>query len=289
MRDFTHILAFWAARKAGSKFILAMASDLDVSDFRMRLKHFYIPNFAYGGGLWWFFSGLLTEIIHPWLLRKSDAVFVQHGWQKKILLQKHIKSFLFPNLLDLNDIPAIENAVHNDFIYVGWLDKRKGFADFFELVKKSPNHMFKVIGPPRDKTGYIYYEEFKSYRNVSLLGVMNHADTVYQIANSKALISTSPMEGFPNIFIEAWACGIPVLSLYFDPGGIIGKEGLGVIGNGDPNTLLNAMDEIIYNEEFAGNAKAYVENSHAINAVRIRQICSLFEDVLGNAIPTKEW
>lgn len=283
MRDFTHILAFWAARKAGSKFIMAMASDLDVSDFGMRLRHFYIPNLAYGGGLWWFFSGLLTELIHPWLLRKSDAVFVQHEWQKKMLLQKHIKSVLFPNLFDLNDIPAIENAVHNDFIYVGWLDKRKGFAEFFELVKKSPNHRFKVIGPPRDKTGYLYYEELKSFSNVSLLGVMEHSDTVYQIANSKALISTSPMEGFPNIFIEAWACGIPVLSLYFDPGGIIRREHLGVVGNGNPNVLLSAMTDINYNEEFAENAKAYVERRHAINTARIKQIRSLFEEVLNNA------
>ena len=46
------------------------------------------------------------------------------------------------------------------------------------------------------------------------------------------------MEGFPNIFIEAWACGVPVLSLHVDPGGVIKKEGLGEIADGNINTLV---------------------------------------------------
>lgn len=45
------------------------------------------------------------------------------------------------------------------------------------------------------------------------------------------------MEGFPNVFIEAWACGIPVLSLYVDPGSIIERENLGVIVRGDKESL----------------------------------------------------
>lgn len=74
MRDFTHILAFWAARKSNAKFILATASDLDAMGLRMRVKHYYIPNLGHGGGLWWFFSGILIEIVHPLLLRKSDCI-----------------------------------------------------------------------------------------------------------------------------------------------------------------------------------------------------------------------
>ena len=120
--------------------------------------------------MWLFFNGILIEIVYPWLLRKSDLVFVQHEGQKQILLKKHIKSIVFPNLIDLTQIPVISNPIHNDFIYVGSLDKRKGFAEFFELVKKAPLHSFKVVGQPRDKTGYLYYEKLKSFENVSLLG-----------------------------------------------------------------------------------------------------------------------
>lgn len=280
MRDFTHYLAYRASRKVKGKFVLAMASDLDAMNFRMRLKHFYIPNIGHGSSMWWLFSGILNEIIHPMLLHKSDMVFVQHEGQKQILLQKNIKSTLVSNLIDLTKIPVISDPVHNDFIYVGWLDKRKGFPEFFDLVQKSPSQTFKIIGPPRDKTGHLYFERLKSFPNVSLLGELRHSDTLKHIANSKALISTSPMEGFPNIFIEAWACGIPVLSLYFDPGGVIKNEGLGIVADGNTDTMLKAMAETKYTDDFATRSKAYVENNHVLNDKKIKQLSNLFKELV---------
>jgi glycosyltransferase involved in cell wall biosynthesis len=273
MRDFINILAFWAARKNNAKFILAMASDLDALGFRERLKYFYIPNFK---GLWWFFSGVLIEIIHPWVLRNSDFVFVQHEGQRQILFKKHISSILFPNLIDLSKISVFSASEHKDFIYVGALDKRKGFAEFFEVVKKASLHTFKVIGAPRDKTGRLFYDQLKSFPNVTLLGEMNHADTLYQIANSRGLISTSPMEGFPNIFIEAWACGIPVLSLFFDPGGVIQKEELGEVANGNFDLLVNLMNLNKNTYSFSLKAKAYVDQNHALNEIKVNEVTTLF-------------
>src|ERR1035437_7151686 len=191
IRDFRHILAFWAARKVKAKFILGLASDLDVMGLIKRLKYDYTKNRA---SLWWFFSGFLIELVYPYLFRKADLVLVQHEGQKNILNKKGIKSRVFPNLIELSQLPVLSNPIHKDFIYVGWLDKRKGVVEFFELVKKASLHTFKVIGPPRDKTGYLYYEKLKSFHNVSLLGELSHSDTMYQIANSKALISTRSEE-----------------------------------------------------------------------------------------------
>jgi glycosyltransferase involved in cell wall biosynthesis len=269
-----NILPFLAAQKIKSKFIIAMASDLDALGFRMRLKYYYIPNLR---EIWWgMFAGLLIEIIHPWLLRKADMVFVQHEGQKQILLRKGIKSMLLYNLIDLTKLPVISNPVKNDFVYVGWLDKRKGIAEFFELVKRSPSHTFKVIGPPRDKTGKLCYDELKTFQNVSLLGELNHSDTLCHIGNSRALISTSPMEGFPNIFIEAWAYGVPVLSLYVDPGDVIKREDLGKVAYGNMDKLVNALESVGNTDEFAAKAKAYVENQHVLNEFRIKEIDTLF-------------
>src|SRR5665213_245083 len=238
IRDFRHILAYWAARKVKAKFVLGLASDLDAMNFSMRFKYQHKVDFQ---GLWSIFSGSLIEIVYPLLLRKSDLVLVQHLGQKKILAEKGIKSIVLSNLIEYSQLPVLAGRVQKDFVYVGWLSKRKGFLEFFEIVKKCPAKTFKIIGPPSDKVGKEFYNKLLTFPNVTLYGKLNHSDALKEMKNSLALISTSQMEGFPNIFIEAWACGIPVLSLYIDPGGTIKKEELGIVANGNSDKLIEAI------------------------------------------------
>ncbi len=279
VRDFRHILAFWAARKVKGKFILSLASDLDAMNFCQRLKYQYLLSLK---DLWTFSSGLLIEIVYPYLLRKADLVLVQHEGQRQILLKNGIKSLLFPNLINLKEFPAEKGTSCKDFIYVGSLKARKGFKKFYELVSKAPLNYFKVVGQPSDNEGYLYFEKLKTFENVKLLGRLNHTDTLNEIANSRALISTSPMEGFPNVFIEAWACGIPVLSLHVDPGNIIEKENLGWVAHGNMNKLLEVMNNIDNNTEFSRRTKIYVENTHALNNKKIDYINQVFIKIVNN-------
>ncbi len=276
IRDFVHLLAYWAARKSKGIFVLQLASDLDALGLRMRIKHDYLTHFE---GPYWFIKVLLTELVFPWLVRHADIVLVQHEGQKNDLLKKGINSIIFNNLIELNEIPVVMDPVRTDFSYVGALDKRKGFAQFYELVEKAPFATFKVIGGPRDRTGYKYFEKLKSFKNVTLYGNLSHLETLTHILNSKALISTSPMEGFPNIFVEAWACGIPVLSLSFDPGGVIKREQLGEVADGNLDKLVQYMVSIENTDEFAERAKAYVENNHVLNTNKINVIGRLFSSL----------
>jgi hypothetical protein len=279
IRDFRHILSYWASRKVKAKFILALASDLDVSGFGKRLKYFYLADV---GGLWWFINAILSEIVYSFLLKSSDLILVQHSGQRNTLLSKKINSRIFNNLIDLNEIPFEKERVQTDFSYVGSLDKRKGFSEFYELVRLSPDIAFKVIGAPRDKTGAILYDKLKSLSNVRLAGKLNHADTLHQISNSRALISTSPMEGFPNIFIEAWASGIPVLSLSVDPGKVIGNEHLGFIAHGDIGLLAKELKNVKNSPEFAARSRSYVEKTHALDESKIEEINNLFTDLVSS-------
>jgi glycosyltransferase involved in cell wall biosynthesis len=279
IRDFRHILAYWAARKVKGKFILGLASDLDAMNFIMRLKYYHLVS---SGSLWSFSSGMLIEIIYPFLIRKADLVLVQHEGQKAILAKKNIHCCVFPNLIEPNQPEPASADLPEHFIYVGSLDKRKGFGDFFNLVTRTPGYLYKVVGRPRDKTAHLHYGKLKSFKNVLLLGRLSHAETMFQIANSKALISTSPMEGFPNIFIEAWACGVPVLSLYVDPGDIIKREELGEVAHGNLDKLLLSIDTVQNANDFSKRAKLYVERNHLLNANKIKEISLLFSGLLGS-------
>lgn len=277
IRDFRHFLAYRAARKVTARFVLGIASDFDIVDFRTRWKNMYLSNIR---SMWGVFSGLLIEVVYPYLLSHSDYVFVQHEGQEKYLIGSGVKTYLFPNLIDLSQLPSVPDTLHKDFIYVGWLDKRKGIREFVELVKLSPQHSFKVIGPPRDKEGMLCYNELKNFNNVTLLGKQSHIDTLKHIACSKALVSTSPMEGFPNIFIEAWAYGIPVLSLYFDPGDVIRSKDLGVVADGKIDKLLSIINELAVTKEFSKRSKSYVEMTHELNNQKIEQIDKLFRELV---------
>jgi glycosyltransferase involved in cell wall biosynthesis len=273
IRDFRHILAYWAARKVRARFVLGLASDIDVEGLTKRLKYLYLAEVR---GLWWFFNAILSEFTYFWLLRRSDLVLVQHSGQKEKLLKKGIDATVFNNLIDLSGIPQNGKSTGEDFCFVGSIDKRKGFVDFYQLMTKSSSLGFKIIGSPRDRTGYLYYEKCKELSNAKLLGRLSHSETLRQMIDSKALISTSPMEGFPNIFLEAWACGVPVMSLYFDPGDIIVKENLGVVANGNVDILLTAMKGLKYSTDFAARSKSYVQNNHSLTDDKIREISDTF-------------
>lgn len=277
IRDFRHIFSYWAAKKVKAKFVLALASDLDVLSFVMRCKHSYFTQLS---GPWLYINGLLVEIVYPFLTRKSDMVFVQHEGQLNILKNKNIDSLVVSNLIDVKSIPSTVESKRNEFVYVGAFDKRKGFQQFFEIVQKCPECTFRVIGLPRDKTGYTYYEKLKSFKNVILMGWLSHSETISNISRSVALISTSPMEGFPNIFIESWSCGVPVVSLYVDPGSVIEKEKLGYFANGNIENLIEKLKHFNTNNILCENGRNYVERTHELNDNKRKELNSIFEHIV---------
>lgn len=277
IREYRHVIVYMAARKVNAKFILGLASDLDILSIGKRWKHFYSSNVR---DFWGVFNAALGELVYPFLLKNADLVMVQHQGQQDILNKKRIRSLVFCNVIDLNGQPYKGEEESNELVYVGSLDKRKGFADFYYLVTQTPDCNFKVIGRTRDKTGEVIYDKLKSFPNVILKGKLSHELTIREIARSRALVSTSPMEGFPNIFIEAWSCGVPVLSLFVDPGGIISREGLGFVAGGDIKKLINAVRNVTNNEEFRSRATEYVHRTHEITESKINEINSIFTGVL---------
>jgi glycosyltransferase involved in cell wall biosynthesis len=276
IRDFRHIIAWMVSRRLKAKFVLHLASDLDAMNLKGRIKGYYM---AQSANLWWLFSGIFIEFVYPFLLRNADLVLVQHTGQRDILLKKKIRSHVFLNIIDTTLLPEQATRAHKDFIYVGWLDKRKGFPDFYKLIESAPDHTYRIVGEPRDDTGRFFYKKLKSFPNVTLLGVLSHYNTLREISGSRALISTSPREGFPNVFLEAWAYGIPVISLNIDPGNVIENEKLGTIAHGNMNKMLEALDCRDFSSEFAIRAISYVENNHALTPKKVAEINNLFTDL----------
>lgn len=52
---------------------------------------------------------------------------------------------------------------------------------------------------------------------------LGHADLLDLIADALVVVNTSEVEGFPNVFLEAWSRGVPILSLGADPDGVVSR------------------------------------------------------------------
>jgi glycosyltransferase involved in cell wall biosynthesis len=78
-------------------------------------------------------------------------------------------------------------------------------------------------------------------------------------------------EGMPNVFLESWMRGVPVLSLQVDPDGIIARHGLGVAAGGSWERFTAGARELWqgrdHGDELAGHVRAYVEAVHSPRAV----------------------
>jgi hypothetical protein len=115
IRDFKHILVYFASRKLGSKYIMHMASDLDAMSFKMKFNYIKALDLS---TLYNWVNNIIVEIVYGWMLRKADLVLAQHSGQKNILQKRNIKSTVLLNQIDLSKIPKSPNSLQGEYVYV---------------------------------------------------------------------------------------------------------------------------------------------------------------------------
>jgi glycosyltransferase involved in cell wall biosynthesis len=156
--------------------------------------------------------------------------------------------------------------------YVAWVAvlRQVKRADLLvEIARKMPNTRFVVCGGSSRKAPVEYTEwiirELRSLPNIEYLGHVPPERTLQIIADAAMLVSTSDGEGFPSVFLEAWAFGTPVISLKIDPDGVIQEKKLGrVSGSVDKaiEDIQGLMDTPGVREEMAIPARQHVAENH---------------------------
>ncbi len=78
----------------------------------------------------------------------------------------------------------------------------------------------------------------------------------------------------PNVFLEAWARGVPVISLEYDPDEQIETRGLGVVAGGSQERLTEAVRSLWRDgdrrTELGRAGREYVREVHSPEAVTAR-------------------
>jgi glycosyltransferase involved in cell wall biosynthesis len=204
----------------------------------------------------------------------ADKIVVQTEEQVRLCRGRFRRT---PILIRSVSEPA-EQSRHKPeaFLWVGRVDANKRPLEFVELARSLPDARFWMVASPSSGPGNAQLweqieREAPTLSNLALLPPRRRPALLELMARAVAVVSTSQFEGMPNIFLEAWARGIPALALSHDPDGIISQYGLGGFAQGRRDRLVELARDLwdsraIYNER-AARCRAYVSRNHSPEAV----------------------
>jgi glycosyltransferase involved in cell wall biosynthesis len=169
------------------------------------------------------------------------------------------------------------------FLWIGRLVDYKLPLRYIELARALPEARFVMVAPETGETtaalrGRLAAEAADA-PNLEIHSQLPRPATLELIERSIAVVGTSLHEGMPNVFLEAWARGVPVLSLHFDPDGRIAREEMGICSDGSWDRFVEAArrlrDDPALREELGSNGRRYVIRVHSPAAVGERWIALL--------------
>jgi glycosyltransferase involved in cell wall biosynthesis len=181
--------------------------------------------------------------------------------------------------------PRVEAGPREAFLWIGGLVEVKDPLAYLELARRVPEARFLMVGTDRRTGSEVAARlraEVPSVPNVELLPPMSAEEILTLYDRAVAVVSTSVLEGFPNVFLEGWARGVPALSLRVDPDHVIETHALGTVCNGSLDELATAARRLWADRESIDPEpyRAYVVRFHDPAAVAAQWV-SLVSELLG--------
>ncbi len=223
---------------------------------------------------------LPTRTLYRVGLRLADAVVVQSRAQERLAHDA------LPGLRDVVTIPSfcepageVPGAVAESeaFLWIGRLTAEKSPQSFLDLAAAVPEARFVLVPVPGSAAPVDSSEVREAARglpNLSVADPLPHRELMGLVARASAVVNTSSVEGMPNVFLEAWARGVPVLTLRCDPDGVVVARSLGIAADGSWERFVAGARELWSTRadraELAARTRAYVEEVHSVDAVAAR-------------------
>lgn len=172
-------------------------------------------------------------------LRGADLIVAQREAQADLARQAGLEGVtVIPSFAEPAE-PSQDDP--EAFLWIGRLVPYKRPEAYLRLAESLPDVPFRMILYPTDETDPAHREELMAAAgripNLELLGVVPRPQLLELISRSAAVVLTSEAEGMPNVCLEAWARGVPVVSLDFDPDGKIEELGTGLVAGGSEERL----------------------------------------------------
>ena len=160
---------------------------------------------------------------------------------------------IIPNGIDIERIERITPSSDRcDILFTGRLIKEKNVDMLLEAVNRLrqtiPDIKCYIIGDGPEKERLIRLAgEHRLLDNVKFFGFMEYDEIIACMKSSKSFVLPSSREGFGMVVIEAFACGVPVITIKNRRNAasmLVSKE-TGFVVNPDVGELSNAIRTII--------------------------------------------
>jgi glycosyltransferase involved in cell wall biosynthesis len=227
-----------------------------------RYAPFPHPSFSQNGKL-------VTNVLTP-LEEAMKVVSVSPAFAKVISDCTGREVLAIPNFLDENFFkPASDPVSTTDFVF-GTLavtyEPRKGIDLLLKAIRKLKDRKIKVkfkIGGGNKDNDYINLKKLEDELQVSdyveWFDKINRADVVKFMQSCDCFVMPSLSESFGTVYIEAIACGKPVIATKCGGPESIVDDSIGLLVNvGDVDNLVDALIHMIehksdYSEEICRN------------------------------------
>jgi len=184
------------------------------------------------------------ERAYRWALRHSDAIIAQTTHQQRRLLERFgMTSTVVPNGYRGGCNPVTPEE-RDYFLWIGRIDgQQKRPMTYLNIAERVPEAQFRMIGTPDNNEDLYSRVEHRATEidNVDFLGRVPPTEVEQHYRKAIALINTSAFEGFPNTFLEAWRCGVPVISLHVDPNRYLPRGQSDGFAEGDIEALVEEV------------------------------------------------
>ncbi len=204
-------------------------------------------------------------------LYRAGMSFVDYAVaQTKIQLQG-FKKFGKPTSIIKNVVTLHKPALEEKKNYILWVgnDTTNKQAELVpELALQLPNYTFKMILATADDSilDKTFRQKSVEIKNFDYIGFVPFRKIAHYFAHATLLINTSVREGFPNVFLQAWQNGTPVISLHVDPDRIISTYGIGMCASGNLQTMCDSINTLMKNHDLLKKMRNksvdYVQQEH---------------------------
>lgn len=256
--------------------------------------------------------GTINRLIHyqarrhavRWALSQADRIFSVSRYLAVLAQSLSIPSEKFvvvPNGVDCEKFRPHDRHLSRQalgighdrkvLISVGALAERKGHHRVVEvlpaLVKRFPNLLYVVVGGPgvEGDTTLLMMKAVRRWgleHHVRLVGEVAHELLPRYLSAADVFVLPTRFEGWANVFLEAMACGLPVVTT--DVCGnseVVQKDMRILVPFGDAHALQSALHEALLRtwnrDAIVGYAKSYTWDKAA------QRVFDEWQRVLGNS------